>query len=200
MSAAQRVVDIQLSYAKSGISLAQAALAGARTFVESNHYPAKDVFDRMTGNCFFYHTHASLRLPPKEHGHFHLFHHNQEGKTSDFFHIAGLSIDAYGTPLRWFTTNQWVTGEIIRPAQKIVQMLPDFRIRTMGRLSPISDWLSSMVALFFDDITAILLKRDAILEQRFADTPREFILEDRNFDIVSESDISLPLRLRQLTG
>jgi len=200
MSAAQQVADIQLRYAQAGTSLAQAALAGAKTCVELQHYPAKDVADAVTDNRFYYHAHASHRSSLEEHGHFHLFHYGQSGKSEDFFHIAGLSIDAYGSPLRWFTTNRWVTGERLRQANQIERILLDFRIQVRGRLSPIAAWLSAMVRLFSSDIAKILHARDAILKQRLAHSRRAIVLEDRALDIVSECSISLPLRILQLSS
>lgn len=200
MSAAQQVADIQLRYAQAGTSLAQAALAGAKTCVELQHYPAKDVFDKVTGNRFYYHAHTSHRSSLEEHGHFHLFHYRQNGQNEDFFHVIGLSIDAYGSPLRWFTTNRWVTGEHLRQANQIEKILLDFRIHARGRLSPIAAWLSAMVRLFSSDIAKILYARDAILKQRFTHSRRAIVLEDRALDIVSECSISLPLRIQQLAS
>lgn len=203
MSAAQQVADIQLRYAQAGTSLAQAALAGAQTCVEHRHYPAKDVFDSVTGNRFYYHAHTSHRSSSEEHGHFHLFHYSQSGqsgKSENFFHVVGLSIDAYGSPLRWFTTNRWVTGERLRQANQIERILLDFRIHARGRLSPIAAWLSAMVRLFSSDIAKVIHARDAILKQRFTSSRRAIVLEDRALDIVSECSISLPLRIQQLVG
>lgn len=198
ISAAQQLAEIQLRYAQAGTSIAQAALAGASRCVEHQHYPAKDVHDVATGNRFYYHAHDAHRLSPKEHGHFHLFHYGQSGKSEDFFHIVGLSIDAYGSPLRWFTTNRWVTGERLRQARQVVKILPYFQVNTQGRLAPVAAWLSAMVRLFSSDIAKILYARDTLFQQRLASAKRAAVLEDHTFDIVSECRISLPLRIRQL--
>jgi len=204
MSDAQQVVDIQLRYARAGTSLAQAALAGSKTCVELRHYPAKDIFDEATGNCFFYHAHQSHHFSSnEEHGHFHLFHYDQNPKNKAnkaFFHIAGLSIDAFGSPLRWFTTNRWVTGERLCTARHIEKVLPYFQIQSHGRLSPIANWLSAMVRLFSSDIASILYARDSLLKERFAHTKRMIVLEDRTLDIVSECRISLSTRIQQFSS
>ena len=37
-------------------------------------------------------------------------------------HLAALSLDVNGQPVRWFTTNRWVTGEHWRPAVLIERL------------------------------------------------------------------------------
>ena len=204
--AAERAVSIPLRYARRGIGMAQAALAGARQFVELRHYPTNDVIDRATGTQFYYHAHGSTRRPRDEHGHFHVFARLPEvpatGSASvpGFFHVAALSLDAQGRPIRWFTTNRWVTGERWTDAQRVVAALRSLRPRARGRLAPVAEWLDAMLRLYAEPLAALLRRRDAVIARRCARREPEAVFEDRRLDVVTECAVSLPERLRTLAA
>lgn len=198
ISAARTAAEIQLAYAAKGTSLAQAALAGAHTCREFQHYPAKDASDPGARSRFYYHAHTSLRYPREEHGHFHLFQYGVSGKTDDFYHLIALSLDARGNPLRWFSTNRWVTGERWQSAGEMTAGLLDYRIQQRGRLAPVARWLSAMVCLFSADIATVLQERDLSISGRIANIGQEAALEDRSLDVISECSASLTERLREL--
>jgi hypothetical protein len=202
LDAAQTAVGIQLRYAQAGTSLASAAMAGARECETLRHYPARDVSDATARTRFYYHAHASQRHPRNEHGHFHLFGYGLGrggvgASGPDFFHLAGLSLDAKGHPLRWFTTNRWVTGEHWYPADRIVKVLPQFRVHTRGRLAPVATWLSAMVRLFAPQIATMVRERDAVMAPHIDKLGREGAFEDRQLDVVTECPVSLPQHIRQ---
>lgn len=203
LDAAQTAVGIQLRYAQAGTGMASAAMAGARDCETLRHYPARDVSDAVAGTRFYYHAHPSQRYPRDEHGHFHMFGYglgrNGSGASGpDFFHLAGLSLDAKGQALRWFTTNRWVTGEHWYAADRIVKMLPQFEVRTHGRLSPVATWLSAMVRLFAPQIAAMVRQRDTVMAPHIARLGREAALEDRKLDVVTECPAALAQHIRQL--
>lgn len=154
-----RAVSIPLDYAQRGSSLAWAALAGRTVFETLAHHPRHDVVDRTSGTRFYYHAHPVAGDALQEHGHFHLFAH--EGQR--FSHLAALSLDGQGRPLRWFCTNQWVTGEHWRSASQWHGLVQGFRLQTRGRLAPVARWLEAMVSLYRDDLLALLQDRDAIV-------------------------------------
>lgn len=198
MSAAQVAAEIQLAYAANGISLAQAALAGAHRCEEFRHYPANDASDPVAGTRFYYHAHTSRRYPHEEHGHFHLFHYGNSGKGDDYCHLIGLSLDARGNALRWFTTNRWVTGERWANAAQMKAILVNYRIEVRGRLAPVARWLTAMVTLFSADIASAIQERDLIMDEKISLIGRKAALEDRNLDVISERAVSLPAQLRKL--
>ena len=202
-AAAQRAVAVQTRYARAGLGLAQAALAGACGLNTLRHYPAGDVIDPHNRSQFYYHAHGSRRRPTLEHGHFHLFVRQPANgdQASTFFHLVALSLDAQGWPLRWFTTNRWVTGETWVPAETAIAALPGFRPATKGRLAPVAVWLGAMVALYADTITALLRRRDRMVARRLhAGIGAEALFEDRQLDVITETQVSLPRRLQQLAG
>lgn len=198
---AEVALRVPLAYARRGVSLAQAALAGARRFEELRHYPARDVVDAVHGTRFYYHAHGgSQRWPgqtPPEHGHFHLFWDGPE--TGQHVHLVALALDARGQPLRWFTTNRWVTAGRWCPADELIARLPQFRVALRGgRLAPLARWLTAMVQLFADELAQLLRARDAALRPLLRRRSAEAVLEDRRLEVLSHTDAALAPRLRRL--
>lgn len=189
--AATEVLAVQWHYASQGRSLAAAALAGARRFVEWDHYPRGDHVDAASGARFYYHAHPADERAEGEHGHFHLFV-PAPGEPGAISHLVGISLDAQGLPLRLFTTNHWVTGDAWRDAGALASLLPGFTLRARGPLAPVARWLTAMVALYDDVIVELLQERDRRLDAGAA------ALEDRTLHIVSQRPVSLPDRLGRM--
>lgn len=189
------VVSISLDYAQRGRSLAWAALAGRASFEPLVHHPRHDVVDRASGTRFFYHAHNVVGDVVQEHGHFHLFHEDVRGCS----HLAALSIDAQGRPLRWFCTNQWVTGERWRPAKSWPAALRGFTLQAQGRLAPLARWLSAMVTLYREELQALLQERDARVD-RAARSPaeRKHFFNNRQVHILCSQPISLQAKVSSL--
>ena len=210
--AAETAVAIPLRYAQRGIGMAQAALGGARACVELRHYPANDARDPASGTQFYYHAHGSRRRPADEHGHFHVFAPRPDTPSampapddtgtlpSGFVHVAALSLDAHGRPIRWFTTNRWVTGEAWTDAGSLIALLPGLRPRARGRLAPVADWLDAMLRLYARPLATLIRRRDAVIARRAARTDRVAVFEDRTLDVVTECAVDLPADLQRLHG
>jgi hypothetical protein len=189
--AAAEVLAVQWHYASQGRSLAAAALAGAREFVEWAHHPRDDHVDAASGVRFYYHAHPAAERAPHEHGHFHLFV-PAPGEAGAISHLIAISLDAQGLPLRLFTTNRWVTGETWQDAAALSALLPHFALRSGGRLAPVARWLAGMVRLYDDAIAGLLRERDSRL------VAGESAFEDRSLHIASQRSVSLPDRLARL--
>ena len=188
-------VSIPLDYARQGRNLAWAALAGSRRFEPLVHHPRRDVVDPAAGSRFFYHAHEVAGDAMTEHGHFHLFHQQAQG----FSHLAALSLDAQGRPLRWFCTNQWVTGESWRSAGRWVQAVQGFSLQTRGRLAPVARWLEAMVALYADELLALLHERDAVVARARAQfSSRQACFKHRQMHILCSQPISLQGKVQSL--
>lgn len=194
---AATVAGVQWSYAQASRSLADAALAGARRYVEWEHYPRRDCIDAQRGTRFYYHAHAAAERAEGEHGHFHLFVQPLGTEAGAFSHLVGLSLDARGMPLRWFTTNRWVTGEHWLDAGSMAATLAGFEVRASGRLAPVARWLSALVALYADDLSELLHARDTRLNEhaRACGLSPEAAFEDRDLHIVTQRPIDLLPRL-----
>jgi hypothetical protein len=198
LQAAHTAALVPLTYAQQGSSLALAALAGARQFVELQHYPLRDASDAKSGTRFYYHAH---RRDAPEHGHFHLFAYGPDGR-SDFMHLAALSLDHQGQPTQWFTTNQWVTAERWAPADEVIAALDRFRVETKGRLAPVARWLTAMVQLFQPQLHELLHERDWVMSRHMArcskEQAQEAVFSDRQIDVLSTTSAQLAPRIQQL--
>ena len=66
--AAKRVMAVQMRYARQGIGLAQAAMAGAAALDPWRHHPRADIIDHRNASQFYYHAHESSRCRPEPGG------------------------------------------------------------------------------------------------------------------------------------
>ncbi|MBQ0944901.1 hypothetical protein KAK07_16295 [Ideonella sp. 4Y16] len=195
--AAAELVAVQFALARRGLGLAQAALAGAGRVESLRHYPRGDVIDADNRSQFYYHLHGSSRCPAAEHGHFHLFTRRPDGR---FSHLAGLSLDDRGWPLRWFTTNRWVTGETWQWAPALSADIDRFAPRTTGRLAPVARWLGAMVWIHRRGLKALLRRRDAVVARHLLRRDADDFFEDRRHDVLTEQRIDLAHTLSRLAG
>jgi len=189
---AQTLVDIQLSYAQSGRSMSDAALCGAKDFIEWQHYPSKDLVDEASGYEFYYHSHAVDQMPDGEHGHFHVI----KRRPGQFHHLIGVALDQQGLPVRLFTTNQWVTGEQLVNSELVIQFLQSFEMNIKGRMAPVTKWLSALIGLFMPEIEMLVQKRDekiAKLGVELGDL--EAALHSKEQHVLTECRIDLMARL-----
>jgi hypothetical protein len=185
---------VQLAYAQRGVSLAHAALAGSASFEELQHYPKGDVSDMAAGTKFYYHAH---RRDDAEHGHFHLFSYLST-QPGDFVHLAALSLNHQGLATRWFSTNQWVTGEKWAPADQVIAALAQFRVTTRGRLAPLARWLTAMVQLFRPQLQDMIRQRDLAIQKHCTKNALPDVLANRNIDVLSDTPADLHQRIKQL--
>lgn len=186
------MLAVHAHYAQRGQTLAWAALAGAGQFVRWSHYPHDDVDDAIHGTRFFYHAHEPSEMLDQEHGHFHVFTRWGSNKPFRYAHLVGVSLDDRGTPLRLFTTNQWVTGEDWVPADQMTAAVQRFCVQTSGRLAPVSRWLTALVQFYAQTIVNLLQARDATLQAHAARHQQDWAQaqQDRSLHIASE--IRLP--------
>lgn len=189
LAAARSILAVHAAYAERGTNLAQAALAGAREFVEWHHYPRKDVVDAQNRSEFYYHAHAARERAPGEHGHFHVF---VRRGANDFMHLAGISLDDRGRATRLFTTNRWVTGERWRPAEALEPYLRKFSLRSAGgRLAPVARWVEGMIRFYDGRILDLVHERDRLLTSAAS-------LDDRSMHIVTQAAIDPLTDFRRL--
>lgn len=193
---AQIAVAVPLRFTQKGRNLAFAALAGAQTFEELRHYPLNDVVDSTNHTRFYYHAHNPERWEQPEHGHFHLF--SERSDDAGYSHIAALSLDPRGQPLRWFTTNRWITGERWKPAAELVPLMKSFEVQRRGRLAPLAQWLTAMVRLFADDLQNLMLERDKRLATLLKVQQAEVVFENREIDVLSQCSAELAPKLTRM--
>jgi hypothetical protein len=190
--AAQELANIQMRYAETGRTLNEAALCGAKDFVEWQHYPSNDLVDEHSGYEFYYHAHSADEMPNGEHGHFHVIRRDAE----TFHHLVGIALDQKGLPTRLFTTNQWVTGEEMINSALAIKSLKGFEMAIKGRMAPVSNWIGALIQLFAVEIDGLLLERDQKIARLVAEQGnREQVLSSKKHHVLTECKIDLMGRL-----
>jgi hypothetical protein len=190
--AAQEIANIQMRYAESGRTLNEAALCGAKDFIEWQHYPINDLVDEVSGYEFYYHAHSADEMPHGEHGHFHVIKRD----TKSFHHLIGIALNPKGLPIRLFTTNQWVTGEEMADATTAIKSIRGFEMVKKGRMALVSRWVSALITLFSVEIERLILERDQKIMQLVAEMgSRELLMNSRKQNVLTECKINLMVRL-----
>jgi len=212
-AAALEIAECYRVLAKGGLNIVGEVLRGEGEFIELNHFPDDDVFDRETQSQYYYHAHRGLE---GEHGHFHTFlrppgmpdgmqavaHENAtepwpEGRDA-LSHLISISMDVYGFPMGLFTTNRWVTAEAWYGAEDVMQLLERFQIDHAAPSWPVNRWISAMFVLFRPQIRQLLRQRDAKVAQWAAQHPGTDVFEDRALDITSWTAISVEDQISQV--
>jgi len=212
-AAGETVVDCIRVLAKSGDNIVGEVLRNQNEFLQWNHFPEGDVFDRDSGAQYYYHAHPPDERP-EEHGHFHLFlrpkgmpEDMRPARVPDFkapedpddalSHLVAISMDSYGLPVSLFTTNRWVTGEVWYSADDVIRMLDLFEIDLVNPGTwPVNRWITTMVRLFRPQIATLLRQRDQAVA---AWSPKDgdiTVYEDRDLELTSEIKISIDDQIR----
>lgn len=202
-AAADEIDECTRVLKKAGLNPVGEVLKAQGQFVKMNHYPKGDVFDRDTQSQYYYHAHRE-----GEHGHFHCFLRAPgmpegvapapESKGRDWpsgdkalAHLVAVSMDRFGTPIRLFTTNQWVTGETWYRGTDVIRMLPRFAIDHAHPSWPTNRWLTALLRLFRPQIEALIAERDKVLAAQQAGDPGTDAFTNRKLETLSETAINV---------
>jgi hypothetical protein len=170
------------------------SILGDAPFIANKHYPAGDLVFGAARWRAYYHAHDMPGASDSRmHGHFHIFARPDEEMA--FAHVIGLAVDGNGQPLKWFTTNHWVTGEAWRPGDDLAAQTPP---PEPDEAHPAAQWLSAMLRFSAPTFAALLAERDAALAEHCGRTGQgeEAARADRTLYVLSERDIDLMSELR----
>ncbi|WP_127476121.1 DUF6969 family protein [Sulfurivermis fontis] len=213
LAAAREIGECYRVLEKAGLNVVGEVLRGQGEFIEMEHYPHDDVFDRETHSQYYYHAH---RPEAGEHGHFHTFVRaggmppgmkpvNHPPATEPWpqgddaiCHLLGIAMNAWGYPIGLFAVNRWVTGETWYAAEDAIALLDRFRIDHAAPSWPVNRWITAMLILFRPHAEALLRHRDAVVAAWRAAYPATDILEDRRLDITGYLPIDVAAWTRQL--
>lgn len=201
------IEDCYTLLAKTNSNVVWEILRQSDAFLEWNHYPKGDVFDKETHAQYYYHAHPpNLETRWVEHGHFHLFIRTagipseyqpkalspfqQEGKNDALCHIGAISMDKFGRPIRLFTTNRWVTGETWYAANIIEKFIDRFAITHAWPSWPTNIWLTQFVHDHRDQLISLLYQREQTVEQWQAQHFDLNVYEDRRLEITSVLELA----------
>ncbi|TVR83314.1 MAG: hypothetical protein EA405_04600 [Rhodospirillales bacterium] len=105
-------------------------------------------------------------------------------------------MDAHGRPIRLFTTNRWVTGEVWYRAEDVIRMLDHFWMDLAYPSLPTNIWISAMVRLFRPEIEDLIRARDRAVADHARVAGSAAAFEDRALEIASALEITVD---RQMT-
>lgn len=192
--------------AKTGDNIVGELLKGYDGFFEWDHYPKGDAIDKGTHSQMFYHSHK-VGDREAEHGHFHTFLHKKAfpkgvkpknlpdkddlQNAHPLTHVIGISMDHYGIPVRLFTVNRWVTGEVWYDSKGVIKALDNFEIDLAHPSWPVNIWLSNMVQLFRPQVIELLHERDKTVAAWEKENPDNYVYEDRKLEVTSVLEISI---------
>lgn len=190
--AARAVYSSLQHWAGEGGNAVLDVLANADGMRQGTHYPAEALRFGDGAWRAYYHSHPEGLPAPEEHGHFHIFVRAPEVcvRARPWAHVAALSIDAWGQPLRWFSVNAWVTDDAWAPAAELLAAIDALQPeRETGR---VETWLTGLLQLFRPELAALLASRDRFGANADSLTER---LTDRDNYLLSERTIDLAARL-----
>ncbi|MDD9878721.1 MAG: hypothetical protein OXR84_14900 [Magnetovibrio sp.] len=216
--AGARVLECYRVLQKSDANVVGEVLRDQGEFYEWDHYPSEDVYDRETHSQYYYHAHPPEKRANKwgaEHGHFHTFlrpkgmpariepapladYEAPADPNDALTHFVGVSMNRAGYPIRLFTTNRWVTGEVWYAADDVITMLEKFEIDQALPSWPVNVWITGMLQLFQPQIEALLRQRDRTVAEWEASHPGLNAYEDRDLEITSITDISVEDQVKKV--
>jgi hypothetical protein len=114
-------------------------------------------------------------------------------------HLVAIAMDATGTPLRFFTTNRWVTGETWYPAADVGRMLDRFTFGEGGPSPLLNRWIAALLALYKPQLADLLAQRDAaVMDWRRRRRAKIHVLEDQRLEVTSVLPIDLDAQIAQI--
>jgi Domain of unknown function (DUF6969) len=215
--AGYNVLDCHRVLAKTKDTIVGELLRGHETFYAWDHYPPGDIYDRETYSQYYYHSHRVDEKAP-EHGHFHTFLHRKayardctpldlppkkrkgNKKPTQLTHIVAISMDRYGVPIRLFTTNRWVTGEIWYPAKDVISRLDQYEMDVVKPSWAVNIWLTNLMRLFRPQIEDLLIERDRVVKEWIKESGDEMVYMNREYEIASTIDISVDDQMQLVLG
>jgi hypothetical protein len=205
--AGERIRECYWVLGKTNDNIVGELLKAEGTFFEWNHYPEGDVYDNETHSQYYYHAHAAGERPG-EHGHFHAFlrpkgmpegigpadvpdYEMPDDPDDALSHLIAISMDPKGFPIKLFTTNRWVTGEVWYVAEDVCCFLPSFAIEHAQPSWPVNIWITNMLVLFRPQIRQLIQARDEKVASWVRDQGSANIFEDRALEVTSELSVDV---------
>jgi hypothetical protein len=107
-------------------------------------------------------------------------------------HLVAIAMDAAGAPLRFFTTNRWVTGETWYPAADVARMLDRFALGATAPSPLLNRWISAIIGLYRPQLRDLLMRRDAaVMDWRRRRRAKVHVFEDRRLEVTSTLEIDV---------
>ncbi len=190
---------------KSGRNMVHEVTDGGKGIKTKTSYPPNGFTNFENGTHFYFHIH---RDSSTEYGHFHTYGYprsldNNKIKSKrkltaqksirdkQHAHLIAISVNKYGAPINLFTTNKWVTKEVIYPQSEVIDMLDHYAMNSDGSLSPLERWTAALLVMFRPQIIWLISQRDATLESWKTTHPESNVYEDKALEVLADIDISI---------
>lgn len=165
-------------------------LRGISPVEKETKYPRNGLSFEQQGVRGFYHCHDNIHRRADEHGHFHLFLcEDIQAAVPVWRHLAGLSMDGYGQPVDWFTTNRWVTGGQWLTIDTARHMLDQLTVD--NSMSLVERWLVAILIVCRQQLQDLLTRRDEFLTTLTSRSNAEAIWQDQRYYELSRSPVDL---------
>jgi hypothetical protein len=116
-------------------------------------------------------------------------------------HLVAISMDAAGRPLRFFTTNRWVTGETWYPAADVAAMLDRFVLGAVAPAPLLNRWLTALLGLYRPLLVELLVARDAaVMDWRRRRRAKVHVFDDRRLEVTSTLAIDIERQIELVTA
>ena len=162
------------------------------TFVRGDKYPQPALTFGEDHWRSYYHSHSTAGADAGEHGHFHLFTRNGKG----WAHLAGLSMDPEGQPLRWFVTNGWVTGGDWLKRSSLPGAIS--LLTPSDETDVLRQWLASLLKVYQGELDDLLRVRDTHMADLLQRRPEHEVLGDRSLYELACKPVDLTAKLTSL--
>jgi hypothetical protein len=113
-------------------------------------------------------------------------------------HLVGISTDASGHPIRLFTTNRWVTGEVWYDADAVIRLLDRFAVTVDKPSLDLNRWITAVVRMFRPQIVDLVRARDLRIAKFKAAHSGRDVFEDRELRVTSEMRIDFFNQIRAI--
>ncbi|HEY3918784.1 MAG TPA: hypothetical protein VGL83_13380 [Stellaceae bacterium] len=122
------------------------------------------------------------------------------GEAADpWSHLVAVAMDGAGRPLRFFTTNRWVTGETWYPAADVARMLDRFALGEVAPSPLLNRWIAALLGLYKPQLRDLLARRDAaVMDWRRRRRAKVHVLEDRRLEVTSALPIDIEAQIAQI--
>lgn len=125
----------------------------------------------------------------------------EDGEGDPWSHLVAIAMDAAGKPLRFFTTNRWVTDETWYPAADVAAMLDRFVLGPVPPAPLLNRWLTALLGLYKPLLADLLARRDlAVMDWRRRRRAKVHVFEDRRLEVTSTLDIDCGRQIDQIAA
>jgi len=123
------------------------------------------------------------------------------GEAEPWTHLVAIAMEAGGTPLRFFATNRWVTGETWYAAADVAAMLDRFVVAPGGAAPLVNRWVTALIGLYKPDLAELLARRDAaVMDWRRRRRAKVHVFEDRRLEIAATLEIDIERRIELIAA